>query len=192
MKGLLTVLVVAALGAVAYFFVFEEAPKNKVDPRAGEGVTGTDQKSGKAEESAAEAGGSEDLVAKSVAKSEPKGESQEDFEKRRRAIWKDLRPMSERFVPDPDNCGPCPPASHGARAERVVRRFVDPRNGARTWVHSDGSWTQLSFGVGTWVDKETGSTRANEVVTSMVNEKKMAVAPDDLPLVNAPKQGGAK
>lgn len=189
MKGLLTAIVLAALAASAYF-VFFSGGANTDPADGGQGLTnaaGTGEDQGASPIRAKKGDGA--VEAEVLAKNDNKPKPKVPFEELRRSDWEKLRPASERFVPDPDNVGPCPPVSNGGRPTRVVRRYLDPDNGARVWFHDDGTYTTLSFGVGSYTDRSTGETRPNEVVSTLVQEKTTGIAPDELPLVNAPKKG---
>ncbi|MCA8970286.1 MAG: hypothetical protein KDC95_10895 [Planctomycetes bacterium] len=184
MKALLAIVLVAALGVGGYY-VF--GGTDDVDPAPPPVSSGTPTTGGNA------ASKSEETPVQVAPKDTTKSEVDRDTflaqrEEERRKLWEKLRPMSERFLPDPDNVGPCPPAYVGARAARVERRYVDPRSGARVWIHEDGSYTQLSFGVGEDRDPRTGRMVPKELVITGVPEAPQPIAPDELPLVDTSKK----
>jgi hypothetical protein len=105
-----------------------------------------------------------------------------DSEQKRRALWTRLRPASERLVPDPDDVGPCPPPDVGGLTAKVVRRYRDPWNGFRVWIHDDGSFTYLHASGGGGVDPKTGRRlESGEMVTTGVPTKPLPIFPSELP-----------
>ncbi|MFQ5504395.1 MAG: hypothetical protein ACE5F1_06300 [Planctomycetota bacterium] len=93
------------------------------------------------------------------------------------AEWASLRPASERLVPDPDCIGPCPPAHLGGHPTRVIRRYLDPDNGYKTWVHEDGAVTQISF---TREESGTpGEKLSRRVILTSVPTEPKPIAPGD-------------
>jgi len=115
-------------------------------------------------------------------------------EERRQRLWSRLRPASESLLPDPDHIGACPPVDMGASAARVIRRYIMAGNGFKTWVHEDGSLTQLHYGAGGGgTDPKTGKPLpAGEIVTTMVPTKEYPISPDDLQRTGkSPGQGAS-
>lgn len=182
MKAVFTVLVLAGLAAGGYY-VFS-GPKGTSGANVGMRDDGSDTGSKTAKGAVTKVDEDAELVASTPKKSE--GERL-DREQERRREWRKLRPTSERFLPDPDNVGPCPPVYAGARAARVVRRFLDPANGARVWEHDDGSFTRLAFGVGSYKDARTGRMLPKELVITQVPTEAVNIAPDDLPTIDTSK-----
>ncbi len=185
MKALLSILLVVAV-AVGGYFVFAPPPVDLEDPiDTGKAIETSPQAVVVNESKGA------DLE---VSKAPPRAAEldQKAFlaqhEEERRKLWDKLRPMSERFLPDPDNVGPCPPAYVGARNVRVERRYLDPKSGARMWIHEDGSYTSLAFGVGEYRDPQTGRMMPKELVITGVPETPMPIAPDEVPIVDTGKK----
>lgn len=180
MKALVTILVLAGLAGGGYVILSQQNGVDVDVPKIS-GPNGGQLANGGGDG----AGGT--LTVKDPPKQAPR--ITRDREQERRALWEKLRPMSERFLPDPDNIGPCPPASSGARAAPVVRRYMDPGNGARVWEHDDGSYTQLVFGVGEVKDPRTGQMVPKELIVTQVPTKPVDIAPDELPVVDTTKPG---
>ncbi|PIE23912.1 MAG: hypothetical protein CSA62_05835 [Planctomycetota bacterium] len=62
-------------------------------------------------------------------------------------LWRELRPVAESQVPDPDGVGPCPPEVMGGHPALLVRRFRDPSTGYLIWEHEDHARTILQPGM---------------------------------------------
>ncbi|MCB9880346.1 MAG: hypothetical protein H6834_01035 [Planctomycetes bacterium] len=183
MKALLAIVLVAALGVGGYYVFGGTDAIDPAPPPVSSGSTEDGKTASKTDETPVQVT-TEDKAQGDVDRATFLAQREEE----RRRLWEKLRPMSERFLPDPDNVGPCPPAYVGARAARVERRYVDPRSGARVWIHEDGSYTQLSFGVGEDRDPRTGRMVPKELVITGVPEAPQPIAPDELPLVDTSKK----
>jgi hypothetical protein len=168
MKALIGALVLLVLGGGGYY-VFVEMPSRPSDP-----VSPAEPSS--AAESAPPAATGE-VTAPAVPAAPDANKEQ-----KRRALWTRLRPASERLVPDPDDVGPCPPPDVGGLTAKVVRRYRDPWNGFRVWIHEDGSFTYLHAGGGGGVDPKTGrQLEGGEMVTTGVPTKPLPIFPSELP-----------
>jgi hypothetical protein len=105
-----------------------------------------------------------------------------------RDLWRQLRPIAESQVPDPDGIGPCPPVHLGGHGALVVRRYREPGTGHLIWVHADRARTIIQPGMFK-KDPETGEQYpTTALVTTQVPS---APAPMD-PSVGKPDEGGGR
>ena len=136
---LIFVLLVGAAATAWYLLPESEAPERPEDPPRSSPELSEAKRSPETQAVIGEAIARREEMKRQTSPFLPSDEEKE--------LWRELRPVAESQVPDPDGVGPCPPEHLGGHPALVVRRFRDPSTGHLIWVHEDKARTILQPGM---------------------------------------------